>query len=176
VRNGYPTDVRYKEFDFGIYRFVAAGQADGTLAIDVGDQDDLQVVRFHAKERDARGTYRWTRALSYLSLVDVPPDARALVLWMDDGGRPAAAAPATVELQIGETSLGRVVVRGSIQPYRFPIPPEVAQAISSSRDAVTVRVRTATWRPREVLQAGDDRELGVMVDRVELERDAAPQP
>lgn len=176
VRNGYPTGVRYKEFDFGIYRFVAAGQGDGTLAIDVGEQDDLQVVRFHAKERDARGTYRWTRALSYLSLVDVPPDTRALVLWMDDGGRPAAAGPATVELQVGETSLGSVVVRGSIQPYRFPIPPEVAQAISSSRDAVTVRVRTATWRPREVLKAGDDRELGVMVDRVELERDGAPQP
>jgi hypothetical protein len=176
LRNGYPTHVRYKEFDFGIYRFVPAGRADPRVAIDVGEQDDLQVVRFHAKERDARGTYRWTRALSYLSLVDVPPDARALVMWMDDGGRPAAAAPATVELSIGEASLGSVVVRGGIQPYRFAIPPAMIAAISGSRDAVTVRIRTATWRPRDVLQVGDERELGVMVDRVELERDAAPQP
>ena len=175
VRNRYPAGVRYKEFDCGNYRVGAADQADSPIAIDIGEQDDLQVVRFHAKERDARGTYRWTRALSYLSLVDVPPDTRALVLWMDDGGRPAAAGPATVELQIGETALGRVVVRGSIQPYRFPVPPDVAQAISSSRDALTVRVRTATWRPRDVLKVGDDRELGVMVDRVELER-AVPQP
>jgi hypothetical protein len=176
LRNGYPTHVRYKEFDFGIYRFVPAGRADPRVAIDVGEQDDLQVVRFHAKERDARGTYRWTRALSYLSLVDVPPDARALVMWMDDGGRPAAAAPATVELSIGEASLGSVVVRGGIQPYRFAIPPAMIAAISGSRDAVTVRIRTATWRPRDVLQVGDERDLGVMVDRVELERDAAPQP
>jgi hypothetical protein len=108
--------------------------------------------------------------------VDVPPDARALVMWMDDGGRPAAAAPATVELSIGEASLGSVVVRGGIQPYRFAIPPAMIAAISGSRDAVTVRIRTATWRPRDVLQVGDERELGVMVDRVELERDAAPQP
>jgi hypothetical protein len=170
LRNGYPTRVRFKEFDFGLYRFVPPRESAGGVAIDVGEQDDLQVVRFHAKERDERGTYRWTRAQSYLSLLDVPADAQAIVLWMDNGGRPAAAGPADVELFIGDTSIGRAVVASGIAPYAFEIPATLAGALAASRDAVTVRIRTATWRPREVLKVGDDRELGVMVDRVEIRR------
>lgn len=170
VRNGYPTRVRYKEFDFGIYRFVPPRESAAGVAIDIGEQDDLQVVRFHAKERDHRGTYRWTGAQSYLSLVDLPADTRAIVLWMDNGGRPAAAGPADVELFVGDTSLGRVTVESGIAPYAFEIPPALAASLAASRDAVTVRIRTATWRPREILKAADDRELGVMVDRVEIRR------
>ena len=43
-------------------------------------------------------------------------------------------------------------------------------AAAASPDAVTVRLRTVTWRPKEILNVGDDRELGVMVDRVEIRR------
>jgi hypothetical protein len=170
LRNAYPTRVRQKEFDFGIYRFVTPVAGTNPSTIDIGDQDDLQVVRFHAKERDARGTYRWTRASSYLSLIEVPADARELVLWMDNGGRPAKAPPAEVEVLIGETSIGRVTVASGMAPYALPIPPEVAAQAAASPDAVTVRLRTVTWRPREILSVADDRELGVMVDRVEIRR------
>jgi hypothetical protein len=169
-RNAYPTRVRFKEFDFGLYRFVSPSAGADHLTIDIGDRDDLQVVRFHAKERDHRGTYRWTRALSYLSLIALPADARELVLWMDNGGRPAVAPPADVEVSIGDTSLGHVTVAPGIAPYSLPIPPAIAAAAAGSPDAVIVRLRTVTWRPREILEVGDDRELGVMVDRVEIRR------
>jgi hypothetical protein len=43
-------------------------------------------------------------------------------------------------------------------------------AAAASPDAVTLRLRTVTWRPRAVLGTPDDRELGVMVDRVEIRR------
>lgn len=171
LRNGYPTHVRQKEFDYGIYRFVAGAVAGGRLVLDIGEQDDLQVVRFHAKERDQRGTYRWTRGLSYLSVVGMPADARALVLWMDNGGRPDKAPPADVEAFIGETSLGRVRVGPGMQPYSLPIAPALAAAAAAQTEAVTIRLRTATWRPREVLGVDDDRDLGVMVDRVEIRRE-----
>ncbi len=170
VRNDYPTRVRQKEFDFGIYRFVTPAPGTNPMAIDIGNQDDLQVVRFHAKERDARGTYRWTRGLSYLSLIEVPADARELVFWMDNGGRPAKAPPAEIEFSIGETTLGRVTVASGMAPYSVPIPPEIAAVAAASPDAVTVRLRTVTWRPKEILNVGDDRDLGVMVDRVEIRR------
>jgi hypothetical protein len=139
--------------------------------LDVGDQDDLQVVRFHAKESDQRGTYRWTRGLSYLSVVGIPADARALVLWMDNGGRPDKAPPADVEAFIGETSIGRVRVGPGMQPYSLPIAPELAASVAARTEAVTIRLRTVTWRPREVLGVNDDRDLGVMVDRVEIRRE-----
>lgn len=170
LRNAYPTRVRFKEFDFGIYKFVPPPPVAEALVLDVGEHDDLQVVRFHSKERDQRGTYRWTRALSYLSLTAVPADTQALVLWMDNGGRPPTAPPAEVEAFIGNVSLGRVVVGSGMRGYSLAVPPEVARAAAASQDAVTVRLRTVTWSPRATLGAADDRQLGVMVDRVELRR------
>lgn len=170
LRNAYPTRVRYKEFDFGVYRFVPPASSPDGLVLDIGAEDDLQVVRFHAKERDKRGTFRWTRALSYLSLVGIPADATELVLWMDNGGRPASAPPAVIEALIGDTSLGQVTVGDGVRPYSLPIPPAIAAAAAASPDAVTVRLRTVTWRPGDFGAVAEARELGVMVDRVEIRR------
>ena len=91
LMNAYPTHVRRKEFDFGIYRFVDPLPLPDGIAFDVGTMDDLQVVRFNAKERDRRGTFRWTRGQSYLSLLGVDETRRELVLWMNNGNRPPAA-------------------------------------------------------------------------------------
>ena len=90
LRNGYPTHVRRKEFDFGIYRFVDPVPHTEGLALDIGAMDDLYVVRFHAKERDRHGTFRWSRAQSYLSLVGV--DRRRPGAGDLDGERRTAAA------------------------------------------------------------------------------------
>ena len=168
LRNAYPTHVRRKEFDFGIYRFVDPGQPSRGLSLDIGEMDDLYVVRFHAKERDARGTFRWTRGQSYLSLLGISPAMRELVLWMEDGGRPPNAVPAQIEVLIGASSLGRVRVGSTRQPYSFLIPETLAAQAAASLDATTVRLVSTTWNPRALTGADDDRDLGVMVDRVEL--------
>jgi hypothetical protein len=165
-RNAYPTRVRYKEFDFGLYRFATPPAASGGDVIDVGEDDDLQVVRFHAKERDARGSYRWTRNVSYLSLVSIPPDARTLAIWMENGGRPPAAPPADVEVFVDDVKVGAVRVGPGRQLYTFELP----AAVVSADGAATIRLRTTTWNPRATLGVADDRDLGVMVDRVEVRR------
>ena len=168
-RNAYPTKVRFKEFDFGLYRFVPPADGAGApVDIDIGMADDLHVVRFHGKERDHRGTYRWTRDVSYLALAGVTADARALVLWMENGGRPPQAAPPEVEVTFGETVLGRVRVGQAPHAYTLPIPADAAAAAAASAEPVTVRLRTTTWNPRAALGVGDGRDLGVMVDRVEV--------
>ena len=50
-RYTFPRTVRRKEFDYSLYEFVTprAG-APVTTEVDVGTQDDLHVLRFHAKE------------------------------------------------------------------------------------------------------------------------------
>ena len=166
--NAYPDGVRLKEFDFGIYKFVP--RAPALPRLDVGNGDGLYVKDFHAVERDARGTYRWTRAESYLLLIGVPADANQLVLWMDNGGRPASAPPAQIEVSVGDVSLGSVVVGPGMRPYVFPIPLDIARAAESSADAMTIRLNTITWNPGALLKVIDDRDLGVMVDRVEIRR------
>ncbi len=64
-----PRRVRMVPFELTIYRFVDGGENDdGALRIDIGGDDDLSLVRFHAKERTGKeGIY-------------VPVDARPLVL------------------------------------------------------------------------------------------------
>ena len=173
LMNAYPTHVRRKEFDFGIYRFVDPQPLPDGIAFDVGTMDDLHVVRFNAKERDRRGTFRWTRGQSYLSLLGIDETRRELVLWMNNGNRPPEAGPATVEAFFGETSLGKVTVGPGDQAYVFDIPQPLAAQASRNVGAATIRLISSTFNPRQLTGADDDRELGVKVDRVELRRVAA---
>jgi hypothetical protein len=80
------------------------------------------------------------------------------------GGRPPAAPPADVTILIGERVLGTVRVTGGFREYELPIPADVAAAASG--EPVRVTLRTPTWNPLRTLGSPDDRELGVMVDRV----------
>jgi hypothetical protein len=166
--NAYPTHVRHKEFDYGIYRFVDPLPLPETISIDIGTMDDLHVVRFNAKEQDRRGTFRWTRRQSYLSLLGIDATRRQLVIWMSNGNRPAEAGPATVEAFLGETSLGKVTVGIAEQPYVFDIPPSLAADAARNVGAATIRLISSTFNPRALTGADDDRELGVKVNRVEL--------
>jgi len=161
--NAYPMRVRHKEFDYGLYRFVTPTATIGTLALDIGDKDDLYVVRFHAKERDPRGTFRWTQRQSYLSIPGLTPARHEFVLWMQNGGRSAKAPPARLEAFIGDQSIGAVVVGPVMQPYSFLITDTALIA-----DTTTIRLVTDTWNPRAAIGVDDDRDLGVIVDRVEV--------
>jgi hypothetical protein len=162
-RNAYPTHVRAKEFDYGLYRFVTPGTTTGVFALDVGDKDDLYVVRFHAKERDRRGTFRWTQRQSYVSIPALTTDRHELVLWMQNGGRSPKAPPARVEAFIGDHSIGTVVVGPVLQPYSFAI-----ATGTLTGNTTTIRLVTDTWNPRATMGVADDRDLGVMVDRLEV--------
>ncbi len=65
--NAYPTGVHRKEFDYGIYELSVGHLAPGPFTLDVGYRDDLNVVRFHAKEVTEGRTIRWTGPTSYVS-------------------------------------------------------------------------------------------------------------
>ena len=51
-------------------------------------------------------------------------------------------------------------------PYSFTIPPDLATRAAAVDDPVELRLVTATWNPHQVLGTPDDRNVGVMVDRV----------
>ena len=167
--NAYPRGVRFKEFDLGVYEFLPRPAAADGFDLDVGAADDLYVRHFHAKERHPNGfTFRWTREVSYVSIVGTRPDQQRLTLWLGDGGRPPSAGAAEVELLLNDTSLGKVTVGAALEPYRFTIPPELAAAIAQSEDAAQLRIVTPTWNPSRMSGTGDDRDLGVILDRIEI--------
>ncbi len=165
--NAYPTFARRKEFEYGIYEFTAAEPIEGTgFDLDVGFRDDLHVLRFHAKEQTEGRTFRWTRARSYVSIMAIHPDSRAVTIWMSNGGRPATVPPADVAVSLYGEALGTLRVANGFAPYSLPIPPDLARRAAASGQPVELTLVSTVWNPLKALGTGDDRELGVMVDRL----------
>lgn len=167
--NALPRSVRQKEFEYGIYEFVSAPpRADLWFDLDVGTKDDLHVLRFRARETSGAHTFRWTGAASAISVTSMLPTAREVTLVMSDGGRPPAAPLADVDVFLHNQLLGRIQVEGDFRPYSLPIPQELARRAASASDPVELRLVTAQWNPARVLGSSDDRDLGVMLDRVTI--------
>jgi hypothetical protein len=168
LRNAYPTHVRRKEFDYGLYVFRDVDSRRQGFSLDVGVKDDLNVVRFHAKERSGDKTFRWTRNLSYIAIPGLPATVTQVSLVMENGGRPGGLPPATVSVFFDDRALGTARVGPAKATYTFAIPADVAAAAGASDDAALLKLVCSTWNPRASLGVDDGRDLGVMVDRVEV--------
>jgi hypothetical protein len=174
ARDAYPQGVRFKEFDLGVYEFLPQPAPADHFDLDVGTSDDLYVRRFHAKEQGAGFSFRWSRDVSYISIVGAGPACQALTIWLSGSGRPPGAGAAAVSVFLNDRPLGSVTAASGVLPYRFSIPAELADAMGRSEDAAQLRLVSATWSPRRLLGVPDDRLLGVMVDRVALDCSAPP--
>ena len=167
ARDGFPRSVKRKEFDYSVYAFGPPAGATGPVDLDIGINDDLYVVRFHAKEATEGRTFRWSQRQSFVIVNRIGASDRTLAIWMSDGGRPADAPAADVTVVINDREIGTVrVTSGGFKEYDIPIPMDVAAAAAATGEPVRIALRTPTWSPRRILGTLDDRELGVMVDRV----------
>jgi hypothetical protein len=166
-RDAYPRIVREKEFDYSLYAFAPPLPPTGTFELDIGVGDDLNVLRFHAKEQSEGHTFRWSRDRSYITIGAVAPGSHTLTLWMSNGGRPAAAPPADVTLLLGTRRLGTVRVDNGFAPYTFDMPADAAASLARG-EPVRLMLETTVWNPLKTLGSPDDRDLGVMVERVKV--------
>ncbi len=167
--NVYPEGVRRKEFDYSLYQLSIGERAGaGGFHLDVGDRDDLFVVRFYAKERSEGRTIRWTGPTSYISVPGLSGTEHEVVLTMHDGGRPAAAPPARVTVRFNDTIIGTIDVKPGFQEYRLPIPAALARAAGEAADPAQLTLESTVWVPRDYLGGSDTRRLGVMIDRVDV--------
>jgi hypothetical protein len=164
--NAYPRFVRQKEFDYSVYAFNPPSRDEGPFDLDLGVNDDLNVIRFHAKEQTEGHTFRWTQRRSFIVVNRIRPSDTSITLWMSDGGRPPAAPPAIVAVAVAGRPIGSVTVGHGFAPYTLALPPEVGAAAVATGEPVRLTLETSTWNPHRVLGTGDERELGVMVDRV----------
>jgi hypothetical protein len=169
VWNGYPRAILQKDFDFSVYRFVDPPVEAVPFDLKVGTDDDLYVVRFHPKERPHTQSYRWTTDSSYVTILGLTGRSSTLTLWMDDGGRPLSAGPATVTCSLDNQSIGEVTVTSGFKPYHFAIPPDLAAAAAAREEPVLLRLVVSPWSPKAALGTGDARTLGVMVQRVTVQ-------
>lgn len=164
--NEYPSGVRRKDFDYSIYNLSIGRVENGGFNLDIGDRDDLYVVRFYAKERSENRTIRWTGPLSYIALPGLSGAEHEVVLTMHDGGRPAAAPPARVTVRFNGTIIGTIDVKPGFQDYRLALAPDLARQAATATDPAQLTLESTVWVPRDYLGGTDTRRLGVMIDRV----------
>jgi hypothetical protein len=65
--------------------------------------------------------------------------------------------------------LGAVTVENGFGPYTLRIAPGIAARAAAVDDPVELKLVTTVWNPHDVIGSPDDRDLGVMVDRVAVQ-------
>jgi dolichyl-phosphate-mannose-protein mannosyltransferase len=166
--NVYPREIRRKDFDYSIYQLLTGAGLERPFTLDVGYQDDLNVVRFHAKEQTEGRTVRWTRAQSFVAITGITGIERSVVLVMHDGGRPTSAPPPRVELFFGGVAIGTIDVQPGFRTYTLPLPVSAVEDAARTDEPAQLRLVSSVWNPRQILNLPDDRDLGVMIDRIEV--------
>ena len=169
--DAYPREVRLKRYDVTIYELVPRVAPVDGFDLDVGSDDELLLRRFHGREGigSTETTFRWSRDVSFISVLGVSRSRRGVTVWMSNGGRPSAAGPATVEISLNGRELGTVTVGDEIEPFRFEVPQDLAAELETAEAPGRLQLLASTWSPADVLESSDTRALGVMVDRVALE-------
>lgn len=166
TRDRLPRESRRKEFDYGVYQLSIGQPERGPFTLDVGQRDDLHVLRFHAKEESEGRSIRWTQDASEVALSGLEGGEQAVTLVMSEGGRPATAAPPRVRVLLNGVLLGETAVGAGFRPYVFPIPAALAAAAARADEPATLRLESSVWSPRATLGGRDTRQLGVMLDTV----------
>jgi len=169
ARNAYPREIRQKKFSLNIYELRHTDQAPPVLDLDIGGFDDPWVLRMFTRQEQDGVTYRWVRDRSFVTLIGLPASAREIVIRAGDGGRPAAAGPAILQLFLNDRLLGAVTVRGGFSEYRVDVPPDAAADAAARKGTAEVRLMCTTWVPKILIGGSDDRALGIMLDRIRVE-------
>lgn len=164
----FPRGPRQKDLGYSIYQLATSAPAPQPFVLDVGYFDDLQTVRFFAREVTEGRSIRWTGPQSFIYANGLSGREHEIELVMHDGGRPPAAPPATIEVFFNGTSLGTVNVSFGFRSYRLAIPAAALEGVAGADAPVQIRLLSSTWSPSDFTPGSDTRQLGVMIDRVEI--------
>jgi hypothetical protein len=163
-----PRGPEFRSFSFTVSRVVPpeAIQVPPLPEVDVGGSDDVQVSGFYDKEGGAGLTYRWTGPCASVYLPGARPGA-TLVVRAAVGRRPATK-PARVTVSLGGAPLGSFDAGAAWRDHELRLPDPLPPG------PPVLRLDVPAWRPTHTdPTATDERDLGVMVDRLAI-RDTIP--
>lgn len=145
-----------------------AGSAIYPFSLDVGRFDYGYLMSgFYAREGSPGGWYRWTGKSAEV-IVPWAPEGKSLVLSLAVGSqRPAGVEPANVALYLNGVLLDRFDLGNEFKTQTIVVPPDLIA--DPQVKMALLRLETNTWIPAEAGLA-DVRELGIVLDRVDLNR------
>ena len=166
----WPDGPRRKDFDASIYELtVGTPPPTNGFSLDLGFEDDLNVLRFYAKEATEGRTIRWTTRQSFVTVPGMTGHEQSVTFVMSDGGRPAAAPPARVDVYFNDVALGTIVVGKGFQTYTLALPAAAVAQAATVDEPARIRLVSTTFNPHALSPAAvDTRDLGVMIDRVDV--------
>jgi hypothetical protein len=163
-----PRQPEPRALHFTVSRVVppAQLQVPALPEVDIGGSDDFQVSGFFDKEGGGDLTYRWTGSCASVYL----PGARAgasLRIVASVFGRPSSLPPANVTVSLTGVPLGHFVPGPGWASFTLALPDPLPPG------PPVLRLDAPAWRPVNVIPgARDTRDLGVMVDRLQIEEPA----
>jgi len=167
-----PQGMVRHSYDLEVYEIEPAWKREGPIypfALDVGRFDYGYLISgFHARESSGGGWYRWTEKTAEILLPWVP-EGRSLLLSLAVGSpRPDGVEPARVILYLNERLLDTFDLGNEFKTHTIIVPPDLITDHQAKTTAL-LRLETNPWIPAEA-GLGDARELGIVLDRVELDR------
>ena len=166
-----PKGIVHLPYDLEIYKIEPAWKSESPIypfSLDVGRFDYGYLISgFYDRESSGGGWYRWTGKTAEL-LLPWAPEGKSFVLSLAVGSpRPAGVEPAKVSLYLNGVLLDRFDLDNEFRTQTIAVPPD-SIADPQAKTAL-LRLETNAWIPAEA-GLGDVRELGIVLDRVELDK------
>jgi len=161
-----PRGPEPRAFTFRISRVVPPEelQVPPLPEVDIGGTDDVQVSGFFDKEGYGDRTYRWTGGCASVYLPGAR-GARSIAITASKGRRPS---PAPVKVSLGGVVLGTFEAGPDWTDRVLPLPAAIP-------GPPILRLDVKAWRPANVLPGStDERDLGIMVDRIRMTDSSPP--
>ncbi len=133
--------------------------------LDIGSNDLGYIKDFHATESKGNTTFRWTKDVSYVKIPISESDAPLSLQLRINGWRPINVSPANVSLVVNSHLLTNFTVERAWKTYSFTIPKEFL-----TKEPLVIEIHSETFVPCKYMDSSDQRDIGVMVDWVKLEK------
>ncbi len=142
-------------------------------AIDIGSAQDRPFVEsgfFNREKHMGTTRIRWTGDRAVVKLFLEPADADAVLQFRFlDRYRPTNAPPANLQLAFNGGAVPLTQATGTADD-EFVVATAVVPSAKIAGGANTLELTCNTWSPSEFLGTADHRQLGVMLDRIDVLR------
>jgi hypothetical protein len=152
---------------------LAVYQIPYAYSVDLGDAYDwLFVSGFHESESDPNLNFRWSSADSRIVFPAVVQNQNyRLSLRLAAGPRPETASPPEVTLYVNDEAVTSFEAQPEITTYTV----KVESAIVTRDPNLRLQISVPTFNPsKSIAGSADNRNLGVIVDRVQLQPSGLP--
>lgn len=138
--------------------------------IDIGNPQDInyRIEGFYGAESSGQEDYRWSGSRAMVEVALPEEYDKSLPKKLTIRGRHLLAPDVLseeVEVVVNGQSIGSLDMGGEFEKYSLEIPENLLEG----QDKISIEFLTKTWKPQELGMGADTRDLGFMLDYIQIE-------